>query len=146
MEMQKLVLICVFQIWKINVLRKSAVSQQNHLSKYLTLFYLMTFLFYQHPLTHSAREYFEKLALKKTTKNATLNGCISKARANSESKLTFSESSLNFLQNRVVFCTLYPHEYTAGGSASYNPWCRCQRLAGLKELKEYRCKFKIGTI
>ena len=44
----------------------------------------------------------------KKTKNATLNGCISKARTNSESELTFAESSFNFVQNRVVFCTLYP--------------------------------------
>ena len=43
-------------------------------------------------LTHLAPECFEKLAFKKN-KNATLKGCISKARANSELKLTFSESS-----------------------------------------------------
>ena len=51
-------------------------------------------------LTHSVREYFEKLAFKEKqkTKNATV-----KAKPNSESKLTFSESSFNFLQNRVVF-------------------------------------------
>ena len=85
-------------------------------------------------LTHSAREYFEKLAFKKKTKNSALNGCISKARANSELKLIFSESSFNFLQNRVVFCTLYPRGHTAGGFAPYKPRCRCQQLAGLKEL------------
>ena len=51
-------------------------------------------------ITHSAPEYFEKLVFKKKKNNATLNGCISKARANSESKLTFSESSFNFVQNR----------------------------------------------
>ena len=58
-------------------------------------------------LAHSAQEYFEKSAFKKKTKrNFESNGCISKARANSESKLTFSENSFNFLQNKVVFCTL----------------------------------------
>ena len=58
-------------------------------------------------LTHSAAKYFQKLAFKKKqTKKTTLNGYISKASASSESKLTFSESSFNFLQNRVVFCTL----------------------------------------
>ena len=71
-------------------------------------------------LTHSAREYFEKLAFKKK-KKATLNGCISKARTNSESKLIFSESPLNFLQNRVVFSMPYPRGYTTGGFARYNP-------------------------
>ena len=45
-------------------------------------------------------------------------------------KLTFSESSFNFLQNRVVFCTLYPLGYTVEGFAPYNSWCRCQRLQG----------------
>ena len=50
-------------------------------------------------LTHLGPEYFENLAFEKN-KNATLKGCILKARANSESKLTFSESSFNFLQNR----------------------------------------------
>ena len=54
-------------------------------------------------LTHSATEYFEKLAFTKKKKNATLNGCISKARASSESKLKFLEISFNFLQNSVVF-------------------------------------------
>ena len=48
-------------------------------------------------LTHSAPEYFEKLPLKNP---ATSNGCISKARANSESKLTFSESSLMWVHGR----------------------------------------------
>ena len=69
-------------------------------------------------------------------KKAFLNGCISKARPNSESKLTFSESSFNFLQNSVVFCTLYPRGYTAGGFSPYNSRCLCQLLAGLKELME----------
>ena len=51
-------------------------------------------------LTHSARKYFEKVAFKEKqkTKNATV-----KTKDNSESKITFSESSFNFLQNRVVF-------------------------------------------
>ena len=74
-------------------------------------------------LTHSAREYLEKLAFKKkTTKNPTLNGFISKARAYSKSKLTFSESSFNFLQNRVVFTrqgALSPT--TPGAAASGSP-------------------------
>ena len=61
-----------------------------------------------------------QIGIKKKNKkrNSTLNGCISKA--NSESKVTFSESSFNFFQNRVVFCTLYPSGYTAGCSAPYN--------------------------
>ena len=85
-------------------------------------------------ITHSAPEYFEKLAFKKKTKNATLKGCISKARVNSESKLTFSESSFNFLQNKVVFCTLYPRGYTAGGSDPYSPGASASGSRGSKEL------------
>ena len=84
-------------------------------------------------LTHSAREDFEKLAFKKT-KNATLNSFIANARANSESKLTFSESSFNFLQIIVVFCTLYPRGYTTGGCAPYKSQYHCQQLARLKQL------------
>ena len=42
----------------------------------------------------------------------------------------------NFIQfsskKKKVFCTLYPCGYTAGGSALYNPRCRCQQLAGSK--------------
>ena len=57
----------------------------------------------------------KKWHIKKKSKNATLNGCISKARVNSESKPTFTESSINFLPNSVVFPTLYPHGYAAGG-------------------------------
>ena len=58
-------------------------------------------------LIHSALEYFEKLALKKKKKTI-LNNCISRARLNSESKLTFSGSSFNFLQNRIVFLQALP--------------------------------------
>ena len=57
-------------------------------------------------LIHSALEYFEKLAFKK--KKTILNNCISRARLNSESKLTFSGSSFNFLQNRIVFLQALP--------------------------------------
>ena len=85
-------------------------------------------------LTHSVRESFQKLAFQKKTKNATLNGCVSKDRANYETILTFSESSFNFLQNKVVFCTLYSRRYTAGSSSPLNFWCCSQRLAVLKEL------------
>ena len=108
--------------------------QQNKTS--LFTFIQPTLQKFSKSLTHSAPEYFEKLAFKKTTKNATLNGCISKARANSESKLTFSESSFNFRQYRVgSFCTLYPCEYTTGEPAPWNPRCRYQRLVRLKESK-----------
>ena len=58
-------------------------------------------------------------------KPATLNACISKARANSESKLTFWESSFNLLQKSLLL-----------GSAPYNPWGRCQRLSGLRVIDE----------
>ena len=53
-------------------------------------------------LIHAARVYFEKLAFKKKAENATLTSCISKSRANSESKVTFPESSFNFLK-KVFF-------------------------------------------
>ena len=82
-------------------------------------------------LTHSTREYFEKRVNKK---NATLNSCISKARANSESKLTFSESSFNFLQKTLFFARSIYMDTRQGGPSPYNPRCRCQRLAGLREL------------
>ena len=49
-----------------------------------------------------------KIDIKEKTKNPTLKGYISKTRTNSESKLKISESLFNFLQNSVVFCTLYP--------------------------------------
>ena len=104
---------------------------------FVTIFFMWLFfkqkkLFYN--LTHSVPECFEKLPIKKKTGNQTLNGYISKTRANSASKLQLSENSSKFLQNSFVFCTLYPRGYTAGGSAPYNPWCRCQWLAVFKEL------------
>ena len=40
----------------------------------------------------------------------------------------------SFLQNSVVFCTLYPRGYTAGAFAPYKPRCCCQWFAALKEL------------
>ena len=83
-------------------------------------------------LTYSAREYFEKLTFKK---NATLNCCISKPRADSEWKLTFYESSFFLKKNRSFFCPLYRHGYTARRSAPYNHRpLFCQQVAGLKEI------------
>ena len=73
-----------------------------------------------------------KIDVNKKTKSRILNDHISKTRTNSESKLKFSESSFNLLQNSVYFCSLYPRGYTAGGSTLYNPHCCCQRFAGLK--------------
>ena len=43
--------------------------------------------------------------LKNKQKPAILNGCMSEARANSESKLIFSESSFNFLQKSLARST-----------------------------------------
>ena len=83
-------------------------------------------------LTHSARGYFEKFTLKK---KVTLNGCISKPRPNSQSKLIFAEISLNFLQNKIIFFMLYPCRYTVGGSTPCNlRFLCCQQVVGLKEL------------
>ena len=73
---------------------------------------------------------FEKLAFKKN--NGTPTGC--KAWANLESKQTFSESSFNFLQNSVVFCTLYSGGYTLRSSTPYNPRCNYHQLAEMREL------------
>ena len=42
---------------------------------------------------------------------------MSKARVNLASKVTFSEILFNFLQNRALFCTLYPRGYKAGDFA-----------------------------
>ena len=53
-------------------------------------------------LNHSTREYVEKLSFKQP-KRAILNGCISKARTNSEIRLAFSESSFNFLESRLFY-------------------------------------------
>ena len=79
-------------------------------------------------LTHSIREYFEKLAFKKKTNNESLNGCISKARANSESKLTCSESSFNFLQKSVVVAWSTRAGTRQGLRPSLNPRSRAQRV------------------
>ena len=72
-------------------------------------------------LTHSSREYFKKLARKNKQKKATLNGCILKARTNSDSKLTFSESSFSFLQSRVVVLHALPIWVHGRGLRPYNP-------------------------
>ena len=60
------------------------------------------------------------------------SGHISKTRTNLESKMNFSESWFNFLQNSVVF-PLVAFLYTAGVSDTFNPHCCCHRLAMLKE-------------
>ena len=51
-------------------------------------------------------------------------------------KLKFSKSSFNFLQNRFIFYSLYPREYTAGDFAPDNPRRGFQWLEGLKGLTE----------
>ena len=48
----------------------------------------------------------------KNWQKTTLNGHTSKTRTNSESKLRFSESSLNFLQNNVIFCAFHLRGYS----------------------------------
>ena len=92
-------------------------------------------------LTHSAREVFKILAFKK--QNGTSNGCISKPGAISVLKLTFSESSFNYLQNSVVFCTLYPGGYTLRSSTPYNTRCNYHQLAEMRELTMSQKKFWI---
>ena len=72
------------------------------------------------------------------TRNNSAFGCflrsghITKTRTNLKSKMNFSESWFNFLQNSVVF-PLVPFFYTAGVSDNFNPQCCCHRLATLKE-------------
>ena len=53
--------------------------------------------------------------------------------------LNFEFCSLNFPQNRVTFCTLYPQWYTV----TYNPRSHCQWLAGFKGLmmSQKNCNF-----
>ena len=67
-------------------------------------------------LTDSASEYFEKLTFKKIPKDPTLNGKISRSRKNSESKLKYYESSLNFLQKNVFFFASFTHLGTRQGT------------------------------
>ena len=59
-------------------------------------------------LTHSAQEYFEKLALKKKKKNRNFKRLYLKSYG---SKLAFSESSFNILLNKVFFAcsTMWVH-------------------------------------
>ena len=49
-----------------------------------------------------------KIANEKQPKLSTLNGYISKARANSETELKFSENSFKFLQSSLMLWSLYP--------------------------------------
>ena len=54
---------------------------------------------------------------------------------NLESKLRYSESSFNFLQNSIIFCMCYPNGYMTGGSTPCKPWLPCQQLTRLKRLR-----------
>ena len=53
---------------------------------------------------------------KKKKENPTLTCHVSKTKTNLESKRKFSESTVNFFQYNVIFCTLHPHVYLAGSS------------------------------
>ena len=70
----------------------------------------------------------------KTNKKPNLNGYISKTRAISGSELKFSESSFKFLQNSLVFWSLYPGGYMARDSDHYKLRCHGQWFAAFKEL------------
>ena len=74
----------------------------------------------------------------KKTKGASFSGCISKARANSKSKLTFSESSFNFFSKKGCFLYALPTWIHDRALHPYNPRYRYQWLARLKELKVLR--------
>ena len=91
-------------------------------------------------LTHSAREYFEKLTFKKQKK------CNFKRLYLKDwgkfRQLIFSEILFNFLENKVVFCTLYPlgtrqrapHPTTLGPAAIGSPGSKSEWW-GSKTLK-----------
>ena len=79
----------------------------------------------------SAQEYFEKLAFKKT--NLTLNGCITKARANSELKANIFGKSIQFSLKQGCFLHA-PLTWVHGRGLwpPCNPRCCFQRLAELR--------------
>ena len=109
------------------------------LLKIVTLkFTMYILLILTYSLPNSALKWFEKLILKKS--DSTLNGNISKTRRNLESRLRFSKSSFNFVENIVIFCAFYPRGYTAAVFSPYNPRIHCQWLAGRKGLKVQPCK------
>ena len=62
-----------------------------------------------------------KIANKKQTRKPTSNGYISKTMLILESELKLSESSFQFLQKSLGFCTLYPRGYTEGGPTPTTP-------------------------
>ena len=94
-------------------------------------FWAKAMLFY---LTHSAQEYFEKLAFKKQNKRRNFKRLYLKRQGEFRVKTNIFRKLIHFSLKSLVFCTLYRRGYTAGGFAPYNPRCLCQRFAGLKEL------------
>ena len=75
-----------------------------------------------------------KIDIKKKRKNTTLKGHISKTRTNLESRLRFSESLFNFLENSIVFLRALPSWVHGSELRPSKPHPRCQWLAGLKWL------------
>ena len=85
-------------------------------------------------LTHSATEYFEKLALIKKTKKRNFKRLYLKSQREFRVKTKIFRKFFQFSSKKRCFCTLYPRGYTGGGSAPYKYRCCCQWLVGLKEL------------
>ena len=82
-------------------------------------------------LTHSIREYLEKLAFKKN-KKCSFKRLYLKSYDEFRVKINIFRKFIQFsFKQGGFFCTLYTRGYTA---APYAPWYRCQVLAGLKEL------------
>ena len=87
------------------------------------------------------------MTLKKQKKKTNLNDHIVENRTRLGSRLNFSESSFNFLQNSVIFCAFYPRWYMTGGSAPHIPRLHCQRRSGLKVLSYLeQCQIPVAIL
>ena len=73
-----------------------------------------------------------KIDIKKIRNHYFKRSYLIKTRRNLKSKVQFSESSINFFQSSVIFCSPYSRGYMAEDSAFFNPRLSCQQLAGLK--------------
>ena len=85
------------------------VGNEQKLSKYCNFYFWAKVMLLLNPFSTGI---LWKIGNKKQTRKSTLNSYMSKTRANSEWKLKLWESWLKFLQNSLVFCTLYPCGYT----------------------------------
>ena len=113
------------------------VSQNSNNNKPAVCFYQLADTIYGSFLTHSAREYFEKLAFQKN-KKSNFKRLYLKSQDIFRVNTNLFRKFMQFSLEKGGFLHALPTWVHGWGLRLLQPQCRCQRLARLKELTLFR--------